>query len=711
MDVLVVSRKEDRSALVATIRTLGHSVTPMGALPRLGDLPAGRPDLIVVDGGDGPGGVDQFRHFCQRLGQHFGPDPPFVIAVVAAADLHCVPQLIEAGADDLFCKTDSDEVIELRIRVAERTIRERRRWSAVEAELGRCTTDLLALAGGQAYPAGAVELPFPDPLDPPIPAHFVDGDLHSNEDSGDGWEALRPALAGHPLKGSFDDAGDATSVSGPMDTIRASLPRASIADDGGSDAVDLDAFGDIDEHRMLALESITDGFFAVDAGWRLTYVNDEAEIFLAAPRAELLGRSLWDVLPDVVGSPLESALRRAAIEATTVRLEAFIASREAWYRLRIFPFDGGLSVYTVDVTARREAYEALRKSEAKMRGVLDTSMDGIVTMDDRGVIEEFNAAAERTFGFRAEDVVGQHVSTLLPESYHWEYGVHLGELLRESEGRLIRSGLEVAGQRADGSIFPLDLSLSEVHTSGKRLFTAVVRDLTERRAHEQEVLRAVTEERERIGRDLHDGLCSHLTGVAMLCRAFARGIQRGRPVTVEEAQEAATLVQEGAEQARMLARGLDPVGLSERGLPTALADLVAGLQARAGLPIRLTADIHELTLGSDTGLHLYRITQEALQNALKHASATQLDVELMTDNGHLVLTVRDDGVGLDGAGSDGMGLNVMRYRARSIGASLAIQGGSAGGTVVTCRIPIGPAVLDAPGTEVSASAVYDIAQP
>jgi two-component system, LuxR family, sensor kinase FixL len=229
----------------------------------------------------------------------------------------------------------------------------------------------------------------------------------------------------------------------------------------------------------------------------------------------------------------------------------------------------------------------------------------------------------------------------------------------------------------------------------------VVQDVTERRRLELELLRIDEDVRRDVGRDLHDGLGSHLTGVAMMTRRLARNIRRGRNASADEGDEIAGLIAEGNEQARRLARGLNPVVIERDGFCAALASLASSMQSMGGPRCVLGSIPAGDGWNSECPLcppgfpqvdlrvatHLYRIAQEAAHNALRHSGAEEIRIDIEHHQGHVQLTVADDGVGFDPAASRGMGISVMQYRARLIGGSLAIRSRPGGGTVISCELP------------------------
>src|SRR5215216_4433785 len=143
--------------------------------------------------------------------------------------------------------------------------------------------------------------------------------------------------------------------------------------------------------------------------------------------------------------------------------------------------------------AHRQISGELRKSEARYRTVLDAAFDAIVTITPDGMIRWFNRGAERIFGYKAEEVIGQPVTLLMPERYRDLCVAGLHRYLRTGDARVVGNTTELVGLRKDGSEFPIEMSLGETHENGERLFTGVIRDITERK----EVEKVIKESEER----------------------------------------------------------------------------------------------------------------------------------------------------------------------------------------------------------------------
>src|SRR5574340_87155 len=141
-----------------------------------------------------------------------------------------------------------------------------------------------------------------------------------------------------------------------------------------------------------------------------------------------------------------------------------------------------------EMRVRHKVEEDLRLSEERLRAIFDTAVEGIIVIDERGLIDRFNPAAERIFGYMADEVVGRNVSMLMPSPHREKHDGYLANYLRTGQKKIIGIGLDVQGQRRDGTTFPMGLSVAEIRLNEHRMFTGIVRDITERkRAHEQQV--------------------------------------------------------------------------------------------------------------------------------------------------------------------------------------------------------------------------------
>ncbi len=381
-------------------------------------------------------------------------------------------------------------------------------------------------------------------------------------------------------------------------------------------------------------------------------------------------------------------------DASSVRLEHRLLTDDGpprWMLTQAEVRDDGTRLVgtTLDVTELEETKKALQESEARAQAILETTVDGIITIDADGRIESFNQAAEDIFGYEADEVIGENVKMLMPPPYREEHDQYLRSYHETGRRKIIGIGREVTGKRKDGSTFPMDLAVSEVELGDRTIFTGIVRDISERRRLEKEILNVSEQERRRIGQDLHDGLGQMLTGIGLLSQDVARDLEEEGHDRADDMAEITEHIKEADQYARDLSHGLIPVDVEANGLPEALRRLSTNAERLFDVSCDFQEVDRALVHDNTVATHLYRIAQEAVNNAVRHGEADHLTIRLAAGDEQIRLQVRDDGSGFDDdeIGEGGMGIHIMNYRARIIGGTLDMNSTLGEGTVVTCTLP------------------------
>ena len=245
----------------------------------------------------------------------------------------------------------------------------------------------------------------------------------------------------------------------------------------------------------------------------------------------------------------------------------------------------------------------------------------------------------------------------------------------------VRSGSDV--------IAVLELVSNERHAPNTLLVTLVnvigvqIGKVLERERSTTEMADLVWREQQELLHTLHDSLGQTLTGLGMLATGLAR---QAPAATVERATQIGQLAQEAITQVRQLARGLFPLEIDAHSLIPALRELASTTERFHGIPVTVEDGDHSPVGDARVATQLFRIAQEAVTNAVKHATASAITIGLQSAPGEVRLEVKDNGTGITGRKSDGLGLRIMMYRAVSIGATLSIEPAASGGTTVTCRL-------------------------
>jgi PAS domain S-box-containing protein len=297
-------------------------------------------------------------------------------------------------------------------------------------------------------------------------------------------------------------------------------------------------------------------------------------------------------------------------------------------------------------------------------------------------------AYEKIWGQRCESLYedpNSLLQTVVPEDR-----ARLATALAE-RSLLPKTEIEYRILRPDHSMRWIRTRIFPAQTHGLDVYrvVGVSEDITDRKVAEKSILEISARERRRIGQDLHDSLLQQLTGIAYMNKVLQQQLMQISKQEATDAEYIGELLQEAIQETRNLARGLNPVQLDAHGLMSALRELTRSTEKRSRVPCAFecngTIKIHD----HDAATHLYRIAQEAISNAIKHGFPGRIVLSLAEVHGLLILRVLDDGKGFpEVVPSDaGMGLHIMNYRARMIGATLRVQRDGGGGTLVICSYP------------------------
>jgi PAS domain S-box-containing protein len=412
-------------------------------------------------------------------------------------------------------------------------------------------------------------------------------------------------------------------------------------------------------------------------------------------RVMMTGAPIWMVdAPEDVNFPRAQAARRSGLHAAfafpvrgprgLVGVMEFFAGELREPDDRLLATMSVLGSQLGQFVARRRAEEDVRASESRLRAILNTALDAIVTMDAGGRVTGWNPAAEAIFGYPAAEAIGHEMAELIvPPRLREHHRRGLARYLETGRGVILDRRLELAGLRRDETEFPVELTITRIPLPGAPTFTGYLRDITERVRAEQElrdsrarVVEAADAERKRIQRNLHDGAQQRLTSVLLYLgriRASSGGHDALLATAIDE-------LAAGLDEIREIARGLHPALLSERGLGAALEALVM----RLPLPVELEA-VPDSRLPEPVEAGAFYVVAEALANVHKHAQASRIVVRATIQDRSLEISVADDGVG--GADPQGHGLRGLADRVEALGGRLTVDSPAGGGTRLRADIP------------------------
>jgi PAS domain S-box-containing protein len=332
--------------------------------------------------------------------------------------------------------------------------------------------------------------------------------------------------------------------------------------------------------------------------------------------------------------------------------------------------------------------EDLRASEERFRQVTE-SIREVFWMSD---IEK-NQIVYVSPGY--ELIWGRSVASLYDNAHDWIDAIHVDDRERIRRAALTKqAGGEYDEEyrivRPDGDIHWIRDRAFPVRDADGNVYriAGIAEDITERKRLEKDVLEISDRERARLGQDMHDDLCQQLISIAFASNMLTQKLRKESIPEAAASDEIACLLDGAITRARALARALFPVTLETEGLVVALQDLTATVGGRFQIECRLDCEEPVVVEDLAAATHLYRIAQEAITNAIRHAKASRIIVRLESADREIRLRVADDGIGIQDQknGKRGMGLQTMYSRASLIGGSLQIERKESGGTEVVCRM-------------------------
>lgn len=454
------------------------------------------------------------------------------------------------------------------------------------------------------------------------------------------------------------------------------------------------------------LTSVMDAIVTVDESQRILFYNPAAERIFGWPVAEMLGQPLARLIPQRFVAAHEGHVAQFGATGMTSRR---MSGSALVYGLREsgeeFPIDASIShldtdegkLFTVivrDVTARVQA----QQEHAQLVALLDSAMDAVISLDASHRIVIYNKAAEKTFGWPASVMLGKEIDKLMPRRFRTSHAAHI-QLFAKTGKTSRRLGDETMlyGLRTNGEEFPMEASISQLNSPLGKLFTVILRDVSEKmRAKEQmdsfatEAHAILEREKTRIARELHDDLAQALTALKMDITWVRDRLQNVEPLVASKLDGMQTLVDGTVAATRRIAADLRPLLLDDLGLIPAIEWLVQNFMQRTGVSCKLVAE-DSVDLPEPYATAAFRMVQEALANVAKHARATQVEVQVERTRHAAKLTIRDNGSGFLNTAPrkpKSLGLMGLRERAHLLKGFVTIASEPGSGTLVEVHFPV-----------------------
>jgi two-component system CheB/CheR fusion protein len=450
--------------------------------------------------------------------------------------------------------------------------------------------------------------------------------------------------------------------------------------------------------RRLAsiVENSADAIFSIDPRWTILTWNRGAERVYGYRADEVLGRSLRVLIPETKVDEWTEVMSRVARRDDAVHLETVRVHKDG----SVFPaaitaspildekgWLDSVSLVVRDISERKMAEQELHDREERLRAILDTAVDSIVSIDRLGIIQTVNPAVERMFGYTPVELIGQNVRILMPSPHRDNHDEYLRRFADTGEAHIIGVRREVEGRRKDGTTFPIELSVNVIDDLG--LYAGILHDLSGRKQLEKQIIEIASLQQTRIGQELHDRAGQELTALSLLAGSLENGGRAKNPdydVILRRIKEGITRLHH---LIRNIAYGLVTNDITAEELERTLADLARRIQESYGITCTSHFAIDARRLTDFEANHLACIAIEACNNVCRHADAQSLEVALQEIDGQICLRITDDGGGvkLDPAKiEEGLGVGIMRQRASLIQADFRIEPSIPHGTSVVCTL-------------------------
>lgn len=318
--------------------------------------------------------------------------------------------------------------------------------------------------------------------------------------------------------------------------------------------------------------------------------------------------------------------------------------------------------------------------------ILKNVHDAVFYVNEEGIVRDWNEGAARIFDWSREEALGRSLMEICPHPSGHPFTRKIVPAIRKDgvAEELIHCRL------ASGREVFVRAKVTPMRQSGEEGYVFCASDVSKEKRLEAEIVRIAESEQRRIGQDLHDDLCSQLSGIGCLAKVLE---QRLRNRQLDEAgmmADISEMVAQAGTRAREIAKGLVPTVLETQGLAGALRELAMKRKEMFGVNCvaAIAEDSRVDGLSEAISIQLYRIAQEAVTNAVRHSDAEVIELSIEADDVSVVLRVCDDGRGMAGERlAGGMGLMTMQRRAELIGAEFSVQASPGGGTVIRCVVP------------------------
>ena len=442
----------------------------------------------------------------------------------------------------------------------------------------------------------------------------------------------------------------------------------------------------------ITLNRINDSVVSVDNEWRYTFLNDAALATHPAGKEATIGKILWDVHPEMRGTIFWDKYHEAMEKKISIEFENFYEHMGVWFNVMIYPSAEGLTFFYKDITERKTAEQQIRKSEERLRLVMNAALDAIIWIDRKGLITFWNPQAEKIFGWKEDEVIGRLMSdTIVPLSYRSMHENGVKHYLETGEGPALNIILELKAINRAGIEFPIELTVLPIRQEEEVFFCAFIRDISHRKEEEIRIEKATIHaqetERFHIGLELHDNINQVLVGSLLNLGMIRQAPKERIPEFVEMSR---THILNAIDEIRKLSHRLAPASFDDVSLEQAFESLLLSINSTHNFRINISFDeFNKGLISGDIQINLYRILQEQVNNIVKYSNASLIEVAVTIKDNMVRLRIYDNGIGFNAKKiKKGIGLANMKKRAELFSGTFTLNTSDNNGCEIIVSIPL-----------------------
>lgn len=459
-----------------------------------------------------------------------------------------------------------------------------------------------------------------------------------------------------------------------------------------------------EERYRSLVERITDGFIALDSNWRYTYINKTAREIIRMDPQDLIGKNVWEVFPQAVGSSTYEAFVKAMKEQRYIHNIDYYPPLDLWQECHIYPSPDGLSIFLRDITEKKRAEMELQAAKDRLFFHIDNSPLGFIEWDDRMIVRSWSKRAEQIFGWTEKEMMAFQESAI-DHIYREDLPALNKETGQMLVGEIQNTSVQHRNYTRDGRMIWCEwFNSATKDKTGKVTIMSLVQDITARKQAENELketnaqLHSLSshlqdireEERIHIAREIHDELGQQLTGLKMDMHWLNKRLETNDQTIRDKIRTIIELIDETVKSVRRISSNLRPSILDDLGLIAALEWHGEEVQKRSEIKVNFSTELPEPELPVAMATGIFRIYQEVLTNAVRHANAHEINSTLQLKNGHLILEVQDDGKGMDQSlvkTKKTLGLVGIRERTFQLGGKFDLFSEPGKGTRICITVP------------------------